>query len=130
MADATVPQPRRDEALPLREAHEAGQSLAIPGRLPWLRIVLWGGLVASLLGFLTLGTVRVGAGNWNGRRMRVSLIWNRFLEFLSSQGFSAAATAVVILAVVVALAGSVYLLWLAFGLRDADASETRDIPAP
>jgi hypothetical protein len=129
VADATVPRPRSDDALPLRDTREVEQSLALWDRLPWLRIVLWTVLVASLAGFLALGTVRVGAGNWNGRRLRVSLIWDRFLEFLATQGFAGLAVAAVILAVSVALAGSAYLLWLAFGLRDAGASDSRDASA-
>jgi hypothetical protein len=126
VADATVPQPRHDETLPLREVQDVERRLANSTRVPWLRIVLWTTLTALLVAFLAIGTVRVGAGNWNGRQMRVPVIWDRFIEFLAGQGFSAPAIAALLLVVFVALAGSAYLLWLAFGLRNADAGYSQD----
>jgi multisubunit Na+/H+ antiporter MnhC subunit len=129
VADATVPQPVRDESLPLRDEREVARVLPFPARFPWLRVILCVALVALLLAFLFFGTVRVGAGNFNGRRMSVTLIWERFREFLTSQGFSAPVVAALVLSVVIALAGSAYLLWLAFGLYNADASESQDVSA-
>jgi hypothetical protein len=128
VADATVPQQRHEESLVLRDERDGAQALPIPSRIPWLRTLVWAALVTLLGAFLVFGSVRVGAGNWNGRRMRVTIIWERFLQYLGDQGFSAPITALVILSLATAIAGSVWLLWLAFGLRDAAAPAATDDP--
>ena len=35
--------------------------------------------------FLFAGSVRVGAGHWLGQRLRVRVIWSRFIDFLAEK---------------------------------------------
>jgi hypothetical protein len=120
VADATVPRTRQEEALVLPD--ESAIEIAVPvSRRPRVLTILWATFAVLIVSFLLFGTVRVEAGNWNGRRMRVTQIWERFVEFLTDQGASAAATAVVTVAAGVALIGGIWLVWLAFGIRDGDS---------
>jgi hypothetical protein len=125
VADATVPRTRQDDGLSLPEELETA-------RLPWLSrlprrlAALWFALVVLLGVFLAVGTVQIGAGNWIGRRMRISQIWARFTEFLADKGFSGWAIGLVTVAAFVAIIGCAYLLWLAFALQDENVARTLD----
>jgi hypothetical protein len=80
--------------------------------------VLWAGMVIALIAFLAFGSLRIGAGNWIGRRMPVRNVWSRFLEYLTDQGASPALVTVVVAAAAVTLVTAAYLLWLSFSLED------------
>jgi hypothetical protein len=100
---------------------EPGETAAVRG-VPMLSrplIVLWAGLVAAFVFFLFFGTLRVGAGNWIGRRVSIRTIWSRFLEFLGDQGATSAQVLVLVAALVVAIVGAACLVWLAFALKNA-----------
>lgn len=128
MADATVPRRRQDEALAPPDEREAEASVASAASPRWPLLVLWALFALGVVLFLTLGTVRVGAGNWLGRRMTVPRIWGRFLDFLADQGASQPVVAVVVAAAVIAIVGSVGLVWLAFGVQDNPPPG--DLPGP
>jgi hypothetical protein len=85
-------------------------------------------MVMALLGFLALGSVRIGAGNWIGRRMPIRDIWSRFLEYLADQGASPVLVVAVTAALAVAAVATGFTLWLALALRDADSSFSADEP--
>jgi hypothetical protein len=121
VADATVTQQRHEESLILADQLEVARPRPLVLGLPWKLAAVWAGLVILLAWFLLFGSVRISAGNWNGRRMRVPQIWDRFLEFLAGQGFSPGMTAVITLSAVLAIAGSAVLLWFAFGLRSPES---------
>ena len=79
MADVSVARAQREEMLPLaaeRPAKAAARSFPV---LPCSLMILWAGMVLVTGGFLLTGTMRIGAGNWIGRRMPVHEIWSRFL---------------------------------------------------
>lgn len=80
-------------------------------------------MVAGLAVFLLAGSVRIGAGNWIGRRMSIRQVWARFLDYVADLGASPAIVAVVVAAAVIALGAAAYALWLAFDLKDASTSE-------
>jgi hypothetical protein len=92
-------------------------------------MVLWAGSVLATVGFLAFGTLRIGAGNWIGRRMPVRVIWSRFLEFLTDLGASGPLIFLVAAAAIAALVLSAVALWLALGLRDAPREPVADTPA-
>jgi hypothetical protein len=121
MADLTVPQTRGDGL----GAPELGITPATVERaLPVgnrLLLVLWAFIVAALAVFLVFGSVRIGAGNWIGRRMPIREIWARFLGFLADQGASPALVVLVTAAAAIALVAAGYVVWLAFALHDAPA---------
>lgn len=120
MADATAARAQREDPLAVpadaavRTVARAAPALSRP------LVVLWAGIVLATAGFLFLGSLRIGAGNWIGRRMPVREIWSRFLAYLADQGASAALVIVVTAAVVALIAAGVGL-WLALGLRDAQS---------
>lgn len=95
-------------------------------RVPRWRLLACGAFCLVLVGLLVLGTVQVRAGAWIGRRLSVARIWDAFLGFLRDQGASPAVVALVAIAAIAALLGSLLLLWLAFGLRDADREAPGD----
>ena len=128
MADITVAGAQRDDVLTRRaEASREGVVWSFPF-LSRALVLLWLGLVLGTAAFLTLGSLRIGAGARIGRRMPVREIWSRFLAYLADQGWSAALVVAVSAAAAVALICAAIALWLAFGLRDehpvpdADAS--------
>lgn len=79
---------------------------------------LWAALSALLIGFLFAGAVRVDAGSWTGRRMSPARIWSRFADYLADIGASPGWVLAVTAAMVIAITGSVLLVYLAFGLND------------
>ena len=118
MAEATAPGTRSDDAIVLpMETTVQSASPALLGQKR-LRFVIWAGFALFIVGFLSLGTVRVGAGNWIGRRMSVVRIWQYFVDFLADKSAAAPMIAGVAVVALFAVLGAIYLLWLAFGLRD------------
>ena len=71
----------------------------------------------GLAWFIYAGSVRVGAGHWLGQRLRVRVIWSRFLNFLPDHGANALMVGLVAFMAVVTLLGSLTLLWWVLGLR-------------
>ncbi|MFT4037819.1 MAG: hypothetical protein QM692_06540 [Thermomicrobiales bacterium] len=86
-------------------------------RLPWALAAGWLVFVVGLIWFLYAGMVRVGAGHWLGQRLRVRIIWSRFLGWLPDHGASPLLVGLVVAAAVLALVGGVALIWLAMTMR-------------
>jgi hypothetical protein len=129
VADVTVARVQREELRTLpAEAPAEPVARSLPA-LPRLLKILWAGSVLATVGFLALGTLRIGAGNWIGRRMPVRLIWSRFLDFLTNLGASAPLVFLVAAAAIAALVLSAVALWLALGLRDASSESAADTSA-
>lgn len=120
MTDATVPTVSRDERVTLPAERAAEEPGASSPRRSRALLALWAALVLLLVAFLWFGSVRIGAGNWVGRRMDVPAIWDRFTGYLADQGATPALVTTVTLAAVVALAGSALVVLLAFTMRDDD----------
>ena len=118
MADVTIARAPREEMRTLPAEAPAGAEGQSFRALPRLILVLWAGLVLATVALLAVGTLRVGAGNWIGRRMPIRLIWSRFLEFLTDLGAPGPLVFLVTAAAVVAMILSAVSLWLAFALRD------------
>jgi hypothetical protein len=118
VANAAVPRARHEDGFELPA--EAVHSATVPAlpRQSWLPLLLWAIFAALFFGFLFFGSVRVGAGNWTGRRMRITQIWSDFLGFLAGQGASVTVISVVVLMSAVALIGGAGLVWLALRLHD------------
>jgi hypothetical protein len=129
VADVTVARAQREEMRTLSaEASAEGDVQSFPA-LPRLLVILWAGSVLATVAFLAVGTLRIGAGNWIGRRMPVRLIWSRFLEFLTDLGASGPLIFFVAAAAVASLILSAVALWLALGLRDAPPEPVVDSAA-
>jgi hypothetical protein len=92
-------------------------------------MILWAGLVLATGGFLMTGTLRIGAGNWIGRRMPVREIWSRFVGFLTEHGASGTLILFVTAAAILALLVAALALWLALALRDAPPESAADTSA-
>ena len=127
MADVSVARAQREEMLPLaaeRPAKAAARSFPV---LPRSLMILWAGMVLVTGGFLLTGTIRIGAGNWIGRRMPVPEIWSRFLSFLTDLGASGPLILLVTAAAIMSLLVAALAFWLALALRDTppeSAAET------
>jgi hypothetical protein len=91
-------------------------------------MIVWAGSVLATVGFLAFGTLRIGAGNWIGRRMPVRVVWSRFLDFLTDLGASGPLIFLVTAAAVATLVVAAIALWLALGLRDAQPTPPADTP--
>ena len=105
---------------------------AVPRSLPALSrslMILWAGLVLMTGGFLVTGRLRIGAGNWIGRRMPVREIWSRFVDFLVDHGASGSMVLLVTAAAILALLVAALALWLALALRDAPPESAADTSA-
>jgi hypothetical protein len=87
--------------------------------LPRALTLLWAGIVIAIAGFIALGSVRIGAGNWIGLRLPVREIWSRFIDYLVGEGASPAMVLVVTAAAAFALVGAACVLWLSFSVKDA-----------
>jgi hypothetical protein len=92
-------------------------------------MILWAGLVLATGGFLVIGRLRIGAGNWIGRRMPAREIWWRFLDFLTDHGASGPLILIVTSAAIAALVIAALAFWLALALRDAPPESVTDISA-
>ena len=126
MADVTVARAQREEMLPLaaeRPAKAAARSFPV---LPRSLMILWAGMVLVTGGFLLTGTMRIGAGNWIGRRMPVHEIWSRFLGFLTDLGASGPLILLVTAAAIVSLLVAALAFWLALALRDTPPESAAD----
>jgi hypothetical protein len=117
VADATAPPARRDDAFELAEAATRELPASRLGSAVW-PLVGWAAFAAGLSLFIFFGSVRVESGLWDGRRMRVSRIWSRFVEYLGEQGATPGNIALVSTAVAFALLGSLALVWLALRVSD------------
>ncbi len=89
-------------------------------RLPLLLAAGWLLFSSGLAWFLLAGSVRVGAGHWLGQRLRVRLVWSRFLDFLADHGANALIVGLVALTAVTTILGSLALLWWVLGQRTVD----------
>ena len=126
MADATVTQGRREEALPLAAEPARAVAPRVTVAMPRPLSLLWAGIVVAVIAFLAFGTVGIGAGNWIGLRMTVRRIWSRFTAFLIEEGASGAMVLGVTAAAAMALLGAAVLLWLAFSLKDLPGDPAPD----
>jgi hypothetical protein len=81
----------------------------------------WLLFTVALVWFIYAGSVRVGAGHWLGQRLRVRIIWSRFLDFLADHGANSLMVGIVALMVVMTLLGSLALLWWVLAQRAGDA---------
>jgi hypothetical protein len=126
VADVTVARAQREELLTLpKEAPAETVGRSFPA-LPRSLMILWAGLVLATAGFLVAGRLRIGAGNWIGRRMPARDIWSRFVGFLTDHGASAPMVLLVTAAAVVALVIAAFSFWLALGLGDAPPESAAD----
>ena len=129
MADITVGRAQREETRTLAAGAPAEPVARSFPALSRLLMVLWAGSVLATVGFLAFGTLRVGAGNWIGRRMPVRVIWSRFIEFLTDMGASGPLIFLVAAAAVATLIIAAVALWLALGLRNAPPEPAADTSA-
>ena len=126
MADVTVARAGREELLTLPKEMPAE---TVRRSLPALHrslMILWAGLVLVTAGFLVTGRLKIGAGNWIGRRMPAREIWSRFVGFLTEHGASGPVVLLVTAAAVVALVIAALSFWLALELRDAPPESAAD----
>jgi hypothetical protein len=129
VAEVTVARVQREEMLTLpteAPAQAAARSFPV---LPRSLMILWAGLVLVTAGFLVTGRLRIGSGNWIGRRMPAREIWSRFIDFLTDHGASGPLVLFVTAAAIVALLIAALALWLALALRDAPPESTADTSA-
>ena len=80
----------------------------------------WLVFTIGLAWFIYAGSVRVGAGHWLGQRLRVRVIWSRFLDFLADHGANSLMVGLVVFIAAITLLGSLALLWKVLGLREDD----------
>ena len=119
MADVTVARAPREELRPLpAEAQARTAAWSLP-TLPRSLMILWAGMVLGTAGFLVFGRLRIGAGNWIGRRLPAREVWSRYLGFLTDHGASGTLVFVVTAAAVATLVIAAFAVWLALALRDA-----------
>src|SRR5688500_19535381 len=97
--------------------------------LPRSLMILWAGMVLATAGFLVTGRLRIGAGNWIGRRMPAREIWSRYLDFLTDHGASGVLVSVVTAAAIATLVIAAIAFWLALALRDAPPESAADTSA-
>jgi hypothetical protein len=129
VADVTVARAQREELLTL-PAEPPAERVARPfPTLPRSLVILWAGLVLATGGFLVTGRLRIGAGNWIGRRMPAREIWSRFLDFLTDHGASGPLILIVTAAAIATLVIAALAFWLALALRDAPPESAADISA-
>ena len=81
----------------------------------------WLVFTVGLTWFIYAGSVRVGAGHWTGQRLRVQVIWSRFLGFLADHEANAVTVGLVVLMAVLTLLGSLALLWWVLGQHTGGA---------
>jgi hypothetical protein len=129
VADVTVARARREETVKLPAEVPAAQVARPFPALPRSLMILWAGLVLATAGFLVTGRLRIGAGNWIGRRMPAREIWSRFLDFLADHGASGSLILIVTAVAIVTLVIAAFAFWLALALRDAPPESAADTPA-
>jgi hypothetical protein len=129
VADVTVTRAQREEMLRL-PAEAPAEEIARPfPALPRSLMILWAGLIVAIGGLLVTGRLRIGAGNWIGRRMPAREIWSRFLDFLTDHGASGPLIFIVTASAIAALIIAALAFWLALALRDAPPEAAADISA-
>ena len=129
MADVTVARAQREELRPLpAEAPAKTAARSLPA-LPRSLMILWAGMVLATAGFLVTGRLRIGAGNWIGRRMPAREVWSRYVGFLTDHGASGTLVFVVTAAAIATLVIAAFALWLALALRDAPPESSADTSA-
>lgn len=84
-------------------------------------IASWVAFTVGMAWFIYAGSVRVGAGHWLGQRLRVQVIWSRFLGFLADHGANSVMVGLVVLMAILTLLGSLVLLWWVLGQRNDEA---------
>jgi hypothetical protein len=129
VADVTVARAQREELPPLPAEAPAQAAVRPFPALPRSLMILWAGLVLATGGFLVAGTLRIGAGNWIGRRMPVREIWSRFLAFLTDLGAPGPLLLFVTATAIVSLLVAALALWLALALRNAPPEPATDTSA-
>jgi hypothetical protein len=129
VAEVTVTRAQREESLTVPKEAPAEVVAASFPALPRSLVILWTGFVVVTVGFLVTGRLRIGAGNWIGRRIPAREIWLRFLDFLTDHGASGPLIALVTAAAIAALLISALALWLALALRDAPSATGADTSA-
>jgi hypothetical protein len=129
VADVTVARGQREEMVRLPAEAPADEVARLFPALPRSLMVLWAGLVVATGGFLVTGRLRIGAGNWIGRRMPAHEIWSRFLDFLADHGASGPLIPIVTATAIAALLIAALAFWLALALRDAPPESAADISA-
>lgn len=129
MADVTVDRAQREEMLTLPAETPANEVARPFPALPRSLMILWAGLVLATGGFLVTGRLRIGAGNWIGRRMPAREVWSRYLDFLTDHGASGSLIPIVTAAAILALVIAALAFWLALALRDAPPDSAADISA-
>jgi hypothetical protein len=129
VADVTVARGQREEMVRLPAEAPADEVARLFPALPRSLMVLWAGLVVATGGFLVTGRLRIGAGNWIGRRMPAREIWSRFLDFLADHGASGPLIPIVTATAIAALLIAALAFWLALALRDAPPESAADISA-
>ena len=129
MADVTAARAQREELLPAAAEVPTRTSTRLLPALPRSLVVLWAGLILAIAGFLMTGRLRIGAGNWIGRRMPAREIWSRFLSFLADHGASGPLIFIVTATAIIALLVAALALWLALSLRDAPPEVVVDTSA-
>jgi hypothetical protein len=92
-------------------------------------MILWAGMVLATAGFLVAGRLRIGAGNWIGRRMPAREIWSRYVDFLTDHGASGTLVFVVTAAAIATLVIAAFAFWLALALKDAPPPSAADTSA-
>jgi hypothetical protein len=129
VADVTVARAQREELRPLpAEAPARVATRSLPA-LPRSLMILWAGMVLATAGFLLTGRLRIGAGNWIGRRLPAREIWSRYLDFLTDHGASGTLVFVVTAAAIATLVIAAFAFWLALALRDAPSESAADASA-
>jgi hypothetical protein len=129
VADVTVARTQREEMVTLTgEAPAQTVARSFPS-LPRSLLILWAGLVLVTAGFLVIGRLRIGAGNWIGRRMPPRDIWSRFIDFLTDHGASGPLILLVSAAAIVTLLVAALAFWLALALRDVPPESATDTSA-
>lgn len=117
------------EATAAPTSDEAGVTQIAPSRADRTAQVLRGSLALTagwlvfalgLAWFVYAGSVRVGAGHWLGQRLRVRVIWARFLDFLADHGANPLMIGLVVLTALLTLLGSLVLLWWVLAQRNSD----------
>jgi hypothetical protein len=129
VADVTVARAQREELLTLPTEVPAETARRSLPALPRSLMILWAGLVLATAGFLVTGRLRIGAGNWIGRRMPAREIWSRFLDFLADHGASGSLILIVTAVAIVTLVIAAFAFWLALALRDAPPEPAADMSA-
>lgn len=118
--------------MPANDDAQVGQGVPARAERPvWILrrslapVVGWLAFAVGLVWFIYAGSVRVGAGHWLGQRLRVRVIWTRFLDFLADHGANSLMVGLVVFIAALTLLGGLALLWWTLGLRNDDS----EIPA-